>query len=504
MLKEVTFAPIFTHFPKKEGALTPLALKFYALLTIATFKHCSSFSKPIDMENSTVSQPGVEPEFDMVNGIQSQIPILPGQLQDSSLMTASTLDSTTMPSLPMQAISADEVALYDRQIRLWGMKAQELIRNANILLLGMKALGNEIAKNLVLAGVGGLTILDSETVTEDDLGSQFLITENDIGKNRAEAAAVELRRMNPRVSVLTDQESIMTKLPAYFAAFQIVIVTGQTFEMASTINMSCRMFNVKFYYAEVYGMYGFVFSDLILHQFTVDKENPNVSTKSGTAETSTRMVLSVSTKRDNNVVKETVTKQEMYCPLLLANSSPLPTEITKNRRTRVKVPLLLSCLRAFFEFQKQIAVNKIALGSQQGLALFTKLATDKHAELQLPHETLKADFLRSFMQNLGTEIPPTAAFIGGQLAQDVINVLSQREQPLQNLLLFDGDSFLAPIYSMQPIFDPTIPVDGMDQISGTRHVDMNSTDGVSMVNGTATDTQQIANSNGDSTLQNMA
>ena len=47
----------------------------------------------------------------------------------------------------------------------------------------MKALANEVAKNLVLAGIGSLTIQDSEVVTEDDLGAQFFISEQDVGKN---------------------------------------------------------------------------------------------------------------------------------------------------------------------------------------------------------------------------------------------------------------------------------------------------------------------------------
>ena len=45
----------------------------------------------------------------------------------------------------------------------------------------MKALGNEIAKNLVLAGVGSLTIVDDDYVVEEDLGAQFLISEEHIG-----------------------------------------------------------------------------------------------------------------------------------------------------------------------------------------------------------------------------------------------------------------------------------------------------------------------------------
>ena len=57
------------------------------------------------------------------------------------------------------------------------------LRTANVLLITMKALANEIAKNLVLAGIGSLTVQDSQVVVEDDLGAQFFISEQDIGKN---------------------------------------------------------------------------------------------------------------------------------------------------------------------------------------------------------------------------------------------------------------------------------------------------------------------------------
>ena len=52
-----------------------------------------------------------------------------------------------------------------------------------MLLINMRALANEIAKNLVLAGIGSLTVLDSSIVVEDDLGAQFFVSEEDIGKN---------------------------------------------------------------------------------------------------------------------------------------------------------------------------------------------------------------------------------------------------------------------------------------------------------------------------------
>jgi ubiquitin-like 1-activating enzyme E1 A len=82
-----------------------------------------------------------------------------------------------------EELSADEIALYDRQLRLWGIEAQNRMRKAHVLLITIRALGNEIAKNLVLAGIGSLTIMDSNLVTESDVASQFFISGEDIGKN---------------------------------------------------------------------------------------------------------------------------------------------------------------------------------------------------------------------------------------------------------------------------------------------------------------------------------
>jgi ubiquitin-like 1-activating enzyme E1 A len=49
--------------------------------------------------------------------------------------------------------------------------------------VSIKALANEIAKNLVLAGISSITLADHEPVTEEDLGAQFFISGADVGKN---------------------------------------------------------------------------------------------------------------------------------------------------------------------------------------------------------------------------------------------------------------------------------------------------------------------------------
>jgi len=57
------------------------------------------------------------------------------------------------------------------------------MRNAHILVITIKALSNEVSKNLVLAGIGSLTILDPGIVTEEDLGAQFFISGESVGLN---------------------------------------------------------------------------------------------------------------------------------------------------------------------------------------------------------------------------------------------------------------------------------------------------------------------------------
>lgn len=359
-----------------------------------------------------------------------------------------------------QTISADEIALYDRQIRLWGVQAQERIRTANILLVSIKALANEVAKNLVLAGIGSLTIIDNEAVTDDDLGSQFFVSEADVGKSRAEAAAPQIQKLNPRVNVRVAIEDVRILGPEFYSPFDIVIATDLDFNILSTLNAATRLSKRPFYAAGAHGFYGYIFADLISHEYVIEREKSNIPTTLR-LESATRSIISVSTKKESGKVVEMVTKRELYTPLLLANSSPLPPEYLRNRRKLKQVTPLLTCMRAFWEYQK-ISGGPLPSHSKADLELFTTLATEKHKEFQLPPESLRSDFLRSFLQNLGSELAPVTAFLGGQLAQDVINVLGKREQPIQNLLLFDGEESKGPVYALHPIFDdpvaPEIPV----------------------------------------------
>jgi ubiquitin-like 1-activating enzyme E1 A len=328
------------------------------------------------------------------------------------------------------------------------MQAQQKIQAANILLISMKALANEIAKNLVLAGIGSLTIIDDQLVTEADLGAQFFLSQENVGENRAEAAAVQIQKLNPRVKVFPDSGSIMTKGASYFAAFDIVIATDLNPTLLAFINTATRLHNRQFYAAGVHGLYGYIFCDLIEHDYVLKRDKGNVATTIG-PESRFRSVVQSKTQKKGSKAIEMVTKRDFYSTWdLVSETSLLPEEYTKSKRRLKAVTPALSCLRALWGFQTQH--NREPGHNKPDLEWFTRSATHNHSLLSLPVETLRSDFLRSFLQNVNSEIAPVTAILGGQLAQDVINVLGQNQQPIQNMVIFDGNRMEANMYPLHP------------------------------------------------------
>ncbi|XP_050193400.1 SUMO-activating enzyme subunit 1, partial [Myiozetetes cayanensis] len=168
-------------------------------------------------------------------------------------------------------ISEEEAAQYDRQIRLWGLEAQKRLRASRVLLVGLRGLGAEVAKNLILAGVRGLTLLDHRQVSPEDTGAQFLIPAGSEGRNRAEASLERAQSLNPMVEVKADPESVDSKPQEFFTQFDAVCLTGCSRESMVRIDQICHKSGVKFFAGDVFGYHGFMFADLGHHEFVEEK-----------------------------------------------------------------------------------------------------------------------------------------------------------------------------------------------------------------------------------------
>lgn len=75
---------------------------------------------------------------------------------------------------------------YDRQLRLWGAAGQKALSECRIVLFGAGPIGTEALKNLVLPGVGHVTIVDDARVTPTDVANNFFVGPGDEGRPLAE------------------------------------------------------------------------------------------------------------------------------------------------------------------------------------------------------------------------------------------------------------------------------------------------------------------------------
>ncbi|KAG0289543.1 SUMO-activating enzyme subunit 1 [Linnemannia gamsii] len=314
-------------------------------------------------------------------------------------------------------ITEDEAALYDRQIRLWGLEAQHRMRNASILIAGMRALSNEVCKNIILAGVGSITILEHESVIEEDLGAQFLLRQEDIGRNRGEAAAEKARLLNPRVKVIVDQEDIAQKPDSYFTQFNIVCLTGCSPEQSIRIDNACRESKTGLYAAGVHGFFGYIFCDLTHHEYREDVQETSVE-KGKEPE-----ITIAHRSQDYDSLSSTLETCWGY---------PKPKVLKR------KVSPLFFAIQILWLFQLANGGRLPLASSQDDIEALLKLRDERLKSAQVDSAFVDDDLLQTLAGTASAEIAPVCAIVGGFLAQDILKTLSGKDAPLLNYFLYSG------------------------------------------------------------------
>ena len=92
---------------------------------------------------------------------------------------------------------------YSRQIGTYGLDTMSKIIKMNIFIYGMRGVGIETAKNIILAGPKSLTIFDPYKIKINDLSSNYFLKEEDVikEKRRDESCFQELSKLNPYVKL---------------------------------------------------------------------------------------------------------------------------------------------------------------------------------------------------------------------------------------------------------------------------------------------------------------
>ncbi|KAK1419535.1 hypothetical protein QVD17_28709 [Tagetes erecta] len=122
---------------------------------------------------------------------------------------------------------AEAKTKYDRQLRIWGEQGQSALEKASICLLNCGPTSSETLKNLVLAGIGSITVVDVFKVVNQDLGNNFMVHHSSLG--------------HPKAKCLV--EDSMVKLDRICRDANVMLVFARSYGLTGFVRISVKELN---------------------------------------------------------------------------------------------------------------------------------------------------------------------------------------------------------------------------------------------------------------------
>uniref|UniRef100_A0A8C0DBK9 Ubiquitin-like modifier-activating enzyme 1 n=1 Tax=Balaenoptera musculus TaxID=9771 RepID=A0A8C0DBK9_BALMU len=391
------------------------------------------------------------------------------------------------------ATDVDE-GLYSRQLYVLGHEAMKHLQTSSVLVSGLRGLGVEIAKNIILGGVKAATLHDQGTAQWADLSSQFYLREEDIGKNRAEASQPRLAELNSYVPVTTYTGALVDD---FLSGFQVVVLTNSPLEDQLRVGEFCHSHGIKLVVADTRGLpvvsfYGQLFCDFGEEMILTDsngeqplsamismvtKDNPGVITcldearhgfESGDFVSFTEVqamnelngispleikvlgpytfsICDTSNFCDyicGGVVSQVkVTKKMSFksLPTSLAVPDFVITDFTKYSRP----PQLHIGFQALHQFCAQHGQPPRPHNEEGATELVTLAqAVNAQALPAVQQNSLDEDLIRKLAYVAAGDLAPINSFIRGVAAQEVKKACSGKFMPVMQWLYFDADRCL--------------------------------------------------------------
>ncbi|XP_046505256.1 ubiquitin-like modifier-activating enzyme 1, partial [Equus quagga] len=412
----------------------------------------------------------------------------PKPSSDCSSACSVRLRVSTGPTngMPRKGSGTDiDEGLYSRQLYVLGHEAMKHLQTSTVLVSGLRGLGVEIAKNIILGGVRAVTLHDQGVAQWADLSSQFYLQEEDIGKNRAEASQPRLAELNSYVAVSTYAGALVED---FLGGFQVVVLTNTPLEDQLQVGEFCHSHGIKLVVADTRGLFGQLFCDFGEEMILTDcdgqqplsavvsmvtKDNPGVVTCLDEARhgfESGDFVSFTEVQGMNELNGTSPIEIKVLGPYTfsICDTSSFSDYIRGGIVSQVKVPkkisfksLLASLAEPYFvttDYTKASRPAQLHVGFQ-ALHQFcaqhgrpprphneedaTELVTlaqavNARAQPALQQDSLDEDLIRKLAYVAAGDLAPINAFIGGLAAQEVLKACSGKFTPVMQWLYFDA------------------------------------------------------------------
>uniref|UniRef100_A0A8C2F357 Ubiquitin-like modifier-activating enzyme 6 n=1 Tax=Cyprinus carpio TaxID=7962 RepID=A0A8C2F357_CYPCA len=334
--------------------------------------------------------------------------------------------------LPTMADSMDiDDSLYSRQRYVLGDSAMQKMARSAVFLSGIGALGVEIAKNIVLAGVKAVTLHDCKRCEVWDLGTNFFIREEDV----VEAVHSRVAELNPyvQVSVSTDVLDENTDL-SFLKRYQCVVLTETKLSLQKRIDRFCHSQQppIKFIGCDVFGICSRVFCDFgeafevsdptgeepkELFIQNISQENPGVVTCMDSRTHGLQTGQSVCFKEINGMSELNGTTHQVT--VLSPYSFAIGDTSSFQPYAHAGIFRLVKMPKTFTFAPLQLHTVMLALDA----------FLEQHA--RLPNIGVNQELVRSVSRCARGCLSPLAAVVGGIASQEVLKALTGKFSPLQ-------------------------------------------------------------------------
>ncbi len=144
---------------------------------------------------------------------------------------------------------------YSCQIALpgFGDAAQQLLRQAKVLIAGAGGLGCPALQYLVSAGVGTIGVADFDIISISNLHRQILYGPEDAGKKKVAVAIEKLKRQNPDIQLVPHNLKITSSNALdVISQYDIVVDGTDNFETRYLLNDAAVMSGKPLVYGAIY------------------------------------------------------------------------------------------------------------------------------------------------------------------------------------------------------------------------------------------------------------
>lgn len=159
----------------------------------------------------------------------------------------------------MKKLSKEDQSRFTRHISLdeIGLKGQEKLKNARVLVIGAGGLGSPLLIYIAAAGIGTIGIIDDDIVSMSNLQRQVLYTTAEIGRKKVEVASKKLAALYPDITILKYDYKLNEKnVEDLFKKYDIIADCTDNYKTRRLIGQMSAKLNKPLAYASVLNFEG--------------------------------------------------------------------------------------------------------------------------------------------------------------------------------------------------------------------------------------------------------